>query len=255
MTPMTLLDLTWPTPQENLACDEALLEACEQDASREVLRFWEPREHFVVLGYSSRIAADVKLPACRRLGVPLYRRMSGGGTVLQGPGCLNYTLVLRQDRHPELATITGTTAWILERHRAALSRALRRRVRLAGQSDLVIGDVKCSGNAQRRLRHSVLFHGTFLLDLDLLLMSRVLTNPPRQPAYRARRGHRSFVANLGVPASRIKQALARAWGAQQIADSSGDTLEVEGVPGQFATHVRQLAEARYADQAWIHRFA
>ena len=42
--PMQLLDLTFPTPEENLACDEALLEMCEQGYDREILRFWEP--HF-----------------------------------------------------------------------------------------------------------------------------------------------------------------------------------------------------------------
>ena len=108
---MKLLELTLPSPQENLACDEALLEACEQSTAHEVLRFWEPREHFVVLGYSSRISSDVKLSACNRLGLPLFRRDSGGGTVLQGPGCLNFSLVLRMARHPRLASISGTTSF------------------------------------------------------------------------------------------------------------------------------------------------
>ena len=239
---MKLLELTLPSPQENLACDEALLEACEQSSAHEVLRFWEPREHFVVLGYSSRISSDVKLSACNRLGLPLFRRDSGGGTVLQGPGCLNFSLVLRMARHPKLASISGTTAWILERHRLALEPLLEQPVELAGQSDLAIGGLKFSGNAQRRKRRSLLFHGTFLVGLDLQLMERVLTNPPRQPAYRRQRPHERFVVNLSLPSHRIRQALAGAWRANRPA------------PALPRTHIGQLARSRYANPDWIRRF-
>jgi lipoate-protein ligase A len=47
---MKWLDLTLPGASGNLACDEALLEACEDSPDAEMLRFWEPRHYFVVLG-------------------------------------------------------------------------------------------------------------------------------------------------------------------------------------------------------------
>src|SRR5262245_28828367 len=91
---MRLLDLTLPTPAENLACDDALLELCEQAGGGEVLRFWEPGQHFIVLGYANQVRAEVKLEACRTDGLGVFRRCSGGGAVLQGPGCLNYSLIV-----------------------------------------------------------------------------------------------------------------------------------------------------------------
>src|ERR1035441_6566637 len=84
------LDLTLPTPAANLACDEALLDACEEQGGGEVLRFWEPRDYFVVVGVSNHVAREVNRPACQRENLGVYRRCSGGGAVLQGPGCLNY---------------------------------------------------------------------------------------------------------------------------------------------------------------------
>src|SRR5689334_16956944 len=92
---MKILDLTLPTPAENLACDEALLQAAETGNSGEVLRFWESPTHFVVVGYANKVGAEVNVAACDARNVPILRRCSGGGTVLQGPGCLNYALVLR----------------------------------------------------------------------------------------------------------------------------------------------------------------
>src|SRR5580698_1898211 len=118
---MNCLDLTLPTPAANLACDEALLEAGEENAGGEVLRFWRPREYFVVVGYSNHIAVEVDMAACRREGVGVYRRCSGGGTVLQGPGCLNYSLVLKLAGNDALQNITAANRHIMGRHRNALT--------------------------------------------------------------------------------------------------------------------------------------
>ena len=85
MPMMRLLELTLPSPAENLALDEALL--LEHDGvAVECLRFWESPVHFVALGVSGKMQADVDVDACARDGVPILRRASGGGTVLQGPG-------------------------------------------------------------------------------------------------------------------------------------------------------------------------
>ena len=58
---MKHLDLTLPSPTENLACDEALLDWCEENGGKEVLRFWESPETFVVVGYANKIAVEVNV--------------------------------------------------------------------------------------------------------------------------------------------------------------------------------------------------
>src|SRR5262245_13599934 len=121
---MKYLDFTWPTAAENLACDEALLDQCEQDGAREVLRVWETDAHYVVLGYANRAALEVNVAACRKRGVPILRRCSGGGCVLQGPGCLNYSLVLKNSGS-SLASVTETNCFIMKRHATGLTSLLR----------------------------------------------------------------------------------------------------------------------------------
>jgi lipoate-protein ligase A len=208
---MYCLDLTLPSPAANLACDEALLDACEEDSGAEVLRFWEPRDYFVVAGYSNTVAHEINLEACRRAGFGIFRRCSGGGTVLQGPGCLNYSLALGITGRPELETIPSANRHIMSRHREALRAALGRAVEVCGVSDLAIGGLKFSGNAQRRKRRALLFHGTFLLRFDLGLMEKILTMPTRQPDYRIGRPHAQFLMNLDAPTPAIKTALRDAW--------------------------------------------
>src|SRR5262245_57428061 len=95
-SPMLLLDLTLPSAAENVALDEALLDAAESgEAQNEVLRLWESPEPLVVVGRSSRVGAEVDLDTCRAGNVPVLRRPSGGAAIVAGPGCLMYSVVLR----------------------------------------------------------------------------------------------------------------------------------------------------------------
>src|SRR5205823_8710277 len=110
-------------PAENLALDEGLLDACEEDGADETLRFWEPTEYFVVVGYANAASKEVNLPYCDENQIPVLRRFTGGGTVLQGPGCLNYSLILRIGDHGPLQTISETNQFVLKRHQVALSAA------------------------------------------------------------------------------------------------------------------------------------
>ena len=208
-----LLDLTLPLPVENLALDEALLEELEECGGDPVLRFWESDCHFVVLGRTSRMADDVDLVACQEDGLPILRRASGGGTVLQGPGCLSYAFVLPINCHPDLVSIRTTNRFILERMAAALHR-WEPATTLRGISDLAINDMKISGNAQRRTRKALLFHGTILHGMGADLIARYLKHPTRQPDYRLDRPHRTFLGMINIAPQRIRQAIANAWSAE-----------------------------------------
>jgi lipoate-protein ligase A len=239
---MRYLDLRLSTPAENLACDEALLEECEERGGPEVLRVWEGSQTFVVVGYANPVRAEVNVAACEQLGVPVFRRCSGGGTVLQGPGCLNYALVLRLAEHAELETITSANRYIMERNRNALAPLVSGAVQVQGVTDLTLDGRKFSGNSQRRQRKALLFHGTLLLDFDLEPVQRCLATPSRQPEYRRRRSHRDFLTNLHLPAAVVKTVLRGAWSA---------ATPLDAVPqGAIARLVRE----RYAAAAWTWKF-
>ncbi|MCP5520336.1 MAG: lipoate--protein ligase family protein [Verrucomicrobiales bacterium] len=210
---MKYLDLSLTAAAANLACDEVLLNECESGGP-EVLRVWEPRDVSVVVGYANRVATEVRRERCRAAGIPVLRRLSGGGTVVQMPGVLNYTTVLRAER-PEVAGIPETNAFVLDRVARAVGRMIGKPVIRQGDTDLCLGPRKFSGNAQRRLRRAILFHGAILLAADLDLMDELLRHPSREPAYRGGRGHREFVMNLGGSAAALKAALRSVWEASE----------------------------------------
>lgn len=253
LVPVELLDLTLPTPAENLALDEALL-----DAETEVLRFWESPTYFVVVGYANRLNTEVK----DGIPVPVLRRCSGGGTVVQGPGCLSYSLILRIPADGPLSHVTGTNQFIMRRHAEALAgcsgASVKRRdppptaggsqsrryndVHCCGMTDLAIGDRKFSGNAQRRRRHWLLFHGTILYRFDLALVERLLPMPSRQPDYRHDRQHTEFLTNLPLSAEAIRQTLCQAWNV------------ATPCPSWPRERVAALVAERYGREEWHRKF-
>jgi lipoate-protein ligase A len=235
---MKYIDLTLPSPAANLACDEALLELCEAGHEDGILRFWESAEHFVVVGYANCAATEVNLEACRTENIPVLRRLSGGGTVLQGPGCLNYSVILNIAESGPLATITGTNQFVLTKQKAAMESLLGREVKIEGQTDLALGDLKFSGNAQRRKRRFLIFHGTILLNFEIPLIEKYLRMPSKEPDYRANRRHREFLINLHLDSRVVKEAIRNVWQATQ---------KLSQVPLE---EINALCGAKYSSDAW-----
>jgi lipoate-protein ligase A len=234
------LERTLAAAADNLALDEALLLRAEAGEGGEVLRLWEWPGPAVVLGAGCRLADDVDEAACRADGVPVLRRASGGGTVLWGRGCLLFSLVLRFDRAPELATIDGSYRHILGRLADALADVGVRPVR-EGVSDLTLNGRKFSGNAQQRKRDHLLHHGTLLYDFDIGRVGCYLRPPPRQPEYRDGRGHEEFLCNLPLTDGELRRRLREAWGAEEE-------------DGEWpAERVRQLVTEKYAKEEWLRR--
>ena len=242
---MKVLDLTLPTPAENLACEEALLDAAEAGESGEVLRFWESPRYFVVVGYANKVATEVNSAACEPRGVPILRRCSGGGTVLQGPGCLNYALILKITEDGPTRSINAANQFIMERNRQAVAAALgtaHLAPRIEGHTDLALDGRKFSGNSQRRRRNFLLFHGTFLLHFDFALLNELLPMPSLRPDYRRARNHGEFLTNLDASAATIKSQLSREWNAKEAS---------LGFPQE---RIESLVREKYSTTDWNFRF-
>lgn len=238
---MELLDYTLPTPEENLACDEALLDEAERRGQPlELLRFWESPRPFVVLGYSSKIDEETHRDACRRAGIPILRRTSGGAAVMAGPGCLMYALVLSYTLRPQLQDLGEAHRTVMGRLCSALE-PLASGIEHRGTCDLALDGRKVSGNSLRCRRWHLLYHGTLLYRFPLEMLDEYLGTPPRQPDYRHGRKHREFVANLSVEPAALKAAIADAWQAD--------------VPRQppSADELATLVAAKYGQADWNER--
>ncbi len=203
---MIIKDVSFSSAEENILYDEKLLELAENGLSSEALRFWESKDFFVVLGRTSKPDAEVDIAAAEKDNVKIIRRRSGGGTVLQGPGCLNYSLVLSLEHRPVLRDIRKSyesiLGWICLSFKNAGVNAEFRVL-----SDMALSGRKFSGNAQWRKQKYMLHHGTILYDFSIEKIERYLKMPPTEPPYRKGRGHSEFLINIGISADRIKKII------------------------------------------------
>jgi lipoate-protein ligase A len=200
---------------------------------------------FIVVGYANKVATEVNVAACEARKIPILRRCSGGGTVVQGPGCLNYSLVLPITEKGPLHSIAVANQFIMRHNRTAIESAIGKRqsaIAVRGHTDLAAGELKFSGNSQRRRKHFLLFHGTFLLNFDLALIGDLLRMPSKQPDYRESRNHADFLTNINVSAKSLKAALQKAWDA-------GSPLTNPPLD-----KIKTLAREKYAANDWNFKF-
>jgi lipoate-protein ligase A len=236
---LDFLDLSYLDLDHNLAVDEALLLEAEDGLRGEILRFWEMPTLGVVVGSGGKVTEEVNQIACDSENIPVRRRSSGGGTVVLGPGCLCYSLILSQEQRPYLSGINDSYAWIL--NRLAESTKDICPAQLEGSSDLESGGLKFSGNAQQRKRRYFLHHGTLLYDFPIKMISHLLPHPPREPDYRSRRSHESFLLNLPANRTQLIQNIKNAFSAM-----------VDGRPPS-PERVQSLVTDRYSLFSWNHR--
>ena len=156
--------------------------------------------------------------------------------MVQGPGCLNYSLILPIDG--SLESITESNCFVMQRVRDAIQELVKEPVEIRGHTDLALNNLKFSGNAQRRRKRFLLFHGSFLLNFDLGLIDRLLKFPSREPNYREGRSHHEFLTLLKASAEQVKNRLRVHWLADRVLDP---------VP---KAEIQKLVELRYSQAEW-----
>ncbi|WP_182868195.1 lipoate--protein ligase family protein [Rhodopirellula sp. JC639] len=235
-SPETLRD-----PAMLLALDEAFLMGAEAGDVGPTFRTWEFTRATVVLGRSSKVDRETDREHCDRHGIQIYRRCSGGASIVGGPGCLMYSVVLSLEQHPQIAKIDEAHDFVMHRVLAAVQRQLPQ-VRLQGICDLTWRDRKFSGNALRITRRHLLYHGTILYAADLQCVDRCLDFAPRQPDYRRGRDHGSFVTNAPLDPVRLADDLAEPFGPP-----------VGQIPAAILARASELVSNRYSCEDWRFR--
>ncbi len=211
---MQLIDFrTACSPALNLAREEHLFRRmAEQD---DLLLFYINTDA-VVIGRSQVPWAETSAAGLAKTGLPLVRRISGGGAVYHDPGNLNFSILLQ-----DASAGRPSAAAILQPVVRALH-ALGLPARLSERNAIFIGRHKVSGTAQYMTAGKILTHGTLLVHADLDRLESCLTaDPGYQIHSRGRASVRRPVTNLhdlraditmDVLRRAIQRAFADAWG-------------------------------------------
>jgi lipoate-protein ligase A len=214
---MLVKDISLSSPEENIIYDEVLLHLAERGRENDILRFWESPQTFIVLGQIGKEQEDLNIDHVKEDGILVLRRCSGGGTVVQGKGCLNYSLILSKERNKTLADLRSSYEYISG---CIIETLVSLGVQAVFQpiSDIALKEnlKKFSGNAQKRSRRYILHHGTILYGFDLSKIARYLAMPKDVPEYRKGRSHLDFVTNISLPPQEIKSSMMKTFNAVEI---------------------------------------
>ena len=187
-------------PAWNLAWEETVLRRLPGER---FLLFYR-NSHSVILGRNQNPWAECDPERLAAAGIPVLRRISGGGAVWHGPGNLNYSLVMPR------------TGWDPAACAKEAATALRRLGFDAGQDarhSLRVGGAKVGGTAFLLTSDRALFHGTLLLDADLEAIGQALVPASTHLEGVASPSVRSPVANLGIPPRTVMAAFCTHFGA------------------------------------------
>ena len=159
----------------NMAIDYAVLVANSKNLVPPTVRFygWEPSA--ISIGYFQSLEDEINLKKCNELNVDYVRRITGGGAVFHEDE-LTYSIVISES-HPLIAKN------ILESYGSICGAIINGLSNLGIEStyvpinDILANGKKISGNAQTRKIHTLLQHGTILMDVDIEKMFSVLNVP------------------------------------------------------------------------------
>ena len=124
----------------------------------------------VIIGRNQVLENEVNMDYCRRHGVDIVRRKSGGGCVYSDMGNIMVSYVSRR----------GDVSEIFDRYMTAMTEALRALgvpAEKSGRNDILVEGRKVSGNAFHQLPDRSVVHGTLLYSTDLEALTEAIKPP------------------------------------------------------------------------------
>jgi len=165
----------------NMAVDEAIVTARITDSVPNTLRFYQWNPSAVSIGRFQDIANEVQVENCRKKGVDIVRRLTGGGTVFHdSQNEITYGIVARERDFGTADVICAYNkicSGIIQAAKILGVNASFNPGDPRNCPNIAVNGKKISGSAQYHKGGVLLQHGTFLLDADLESMFTFLRVP------------------------------------------------------------------------------
>jgi lipoyltransferase and lipoate-protein ligase len=224
-------------PYFNQAFEEYVFNTIKNE---EILILWR-NSPAVIVGCYQNICKEVNVYALKKAGIPVIRRMSGGGTVYHDLGNVNYTLIRDKEGFVDYDDFLSPVIKALNDLGIAAHKDRN--------SDIAIGGKKISGSAQKVSGGRVLHHGTLLFDSDLSVLDEITTKNKNE----------SFVSKASESAickvTNIKEALDFGIGIEEFMSKllvklAGDSYKEIKLDIPELAEIEKLAGEKYRSTEW-----
>ena len=172
------------SPSFNLACEEYFL--CRRNEN--FILIWQ-NSPSIIIGRNQNAYAELDMDYVKTNNIPVIRRLTGGGAVFHDLGNLNFTFIKNgcdglADFREYLTPITHYL------------RSLGLNADFSGRNDILLDNMKISGNAQTNYRGRVMLHGTLLFSVEMSTLSQALKPSPLKLQAKGIKSVRSRVTNI-----------------------------------------------------------
>jgi lipoate-protein ligase A len=247
--PVRVVDTGLRSGRENVAFDQALIEARNAGRSPDTVRFLRFRPAALV-GLHQMLSHEVRLEYCARQGIEVGRRITGGGGLYLDEGQIGWELVLaRGALGPDLA---AAAARICSAAAAGLKR-LGVAAKFRPRNDIEVEGRKLCGTGGVADGATLFFQGTLLIDFDPARMIDVLRIPVEKLARRDLEDARRRVVSLRELLGRVPP-LEEVYGA--LLEGFREHLGLEPVWGEATEYeerlARRLHEEQYGTDEFVH---
>ena len=150
--------------------NHAVEEYIMKEFSQEAFILWRNRQA-ILIGRNQNTLTEINEDYVREAGIDVVRRLSGGGTVFNDLGNINFTLITHKE---EGGGSLGEGFEKFARPVIGALHSLGVPAKFTGRNDITIEEKKFSGNAQYHHKNKVLHHGTILYEGNLERLAQAL---------------------------------------------------------------------------------
>jgi lipoate-protein ligase A len=154
---------------------------------------WHPDDRYIILGRANNPEASLETDLVEVDNVMVYKRPSGGETVILTPNTL--VISVKQKIGNELNTQKYFKE-INDKIMDALSTLGVQDLSMKGISDISIGDKKILGSSIYLRKQTLFYHAVLNISESVDVISKYLKHPTKEPDYRKGRSHKEFVTSL-----------------------------------------------------------
>ncbi len=171
---MRFIPLIVARPELQMAIDEAIMRARIEGKAPDTMRLYAFSPSSVTIGRFQSVVHDVNLGEAKRLGIPVVRRITGGGSVFHDEfGEITYSVIAGESFHPMLKNVESSYRY-LAGPLVDVLKELGLDAGFSGLNDITVNGKKISGSAQTRRKGVILQHGTFMYSTRVEVLGRVL---------------------------------------------------------------------------------
>jgi lipoate-protein ligase A len=244
----------------NMAADEAMLEALLRDEVLPTLRVYTWRPPAISLGRFQQAEGSVDLAACRRLGVEVVRRPTGGRAILHTDQEVTFSIVISESRLGVRGVMDcyravaggivaglrglGLDARLVERSAPVAAPPMAQDpacFAVKARCDLVVGSAKLVGSAQVQRHGALLQQNSLPLAMQVERWREVFRRTGDAPAAMGL----WEAAGREVPYAEVARALRQGFGsAFGVTFEEGELTEAERARAEELTPERSLVSVR-----------